>query len=70
MKGARHFLRLSAAVGVAYAETHGAITPSNCTELEPRWLPQLPRGNFGRLIRDSQFVLTGSRRIAIIWYVS
>jgi 3-oxoadipate enol-lactonase len=33
----------SAAAGVAYAATHGAITPSNCTEVEPRW-PQLPSG--------------------------
>jgi 3-oxoadipate enol-lactonase len=33
----------SAAAGVAYAATHGAITPSNCTEVEPRW-PQLPKG--------------------------
>src|SRR5580704_3969631 len=30
---------LSAAAGVAYAEAHGAITPSNCTEVEPRWPP-------------------------------
>ena len=27
---------LSAAAGVVYAETHGAITPSNCAEAEPR----------------------------------